>query len=169
MIDHELYKRFSNKKIFVPLDIVNETHQYLRNHGKLGHEGMVLWSGIKMNSEATVKTCIHPRQKCSAVSYDIPLEESQTINRILAEKHEVIIAQVHSHPGSAFHSSRDDAMPFTYSIGFLSLVVPNFCDQQLLDLSDISIWEHIGSGNWSELSKANIDDRLVLLKKEALR
>ena len=169
MIDDELYYKFSMKKIFVPLNIINETHLYLRSHGKMGHEGMVLWSGTKLGSEATVKTCIHPAQKCTAVSYDIPLEESQTINRILAEKSEVIIAQVHSHPGAAFHSSRDDAMPFTYSIGFLSLVVPNFCDQQLLNLSDVRIWEHTGSGNWSELSKTDINDRLILRKPEVVR
>ena len=169
MIDRELYRKFSVEKIFVPLNIVNETYQYLQSHGQLGHEGMVLWSGIKMDTAATVKTCIHPKQKCTAVSYDIPLEESQAINMILAEKHEVIIAQVHSHPGAAFHSSRDDAMPFTYSIGLLSLVVPNFCNRRLLSLSDIRIWEHIGSGNWTELSKTVIDKRIILQKQEALR
>ncbi len=161
MIKHDLYQKFAMKKILIPLSILKETQAFLRGHGQLGHEGMVLWTGEKNGHEATVKSCIHPRQKCTAVSYDIPLEESQTINKMLSEKREVIIAQVHSHPGAAFHSSRDDAMPFTYSIGFLSLVVPDFCDRQLLGCSDFRIWEHIGSGNWIELSKNDIHDRLV--------
>ncbi len=38
----------------------------------------------------------------------------------------VIIAQVHSHAGDAFHSKTDDAWTFDTSEGFISIVVPEY-------------------------------------------
>jgi hypothetical protein len=34
--------------------------------------------------------------------------------------------QVHTHPKAAFHSLTDDTWPIVHTLGFLSLVVPNF-------------------------------------------
>ncbi len=162
MINTDVYKRFALKKITIPSTIFRETEVHLRGHGRMGHEGMVLWTGNKNGQEAIVKSCIHPRQDCTAVSYDIPLEESQAINRLLEENGEVIIAQVHSHPGAAFHSSRDDAMPFTYSIGFLSLVVPNFCGGPLKAVTNFRTWEHLGAGRWRELLKVDVEQLFTI-------
>lgn len=162
MNKHAIYDRFALHKIRIPLYVLNESQTNLKNHGSQGHEGMVLWTGVKSDHEAIVRSCIHPRQICTAVSYDIPLDESQALNIILANKKEVILAQVHSHPGAAFHSSRDDAMPFTYTVGFFSLVIPNFCNGNIENLSDIRIWEHMGFGTWRELSQSDIAARFHL-------
>jgi hypothetical protein len=160
-----LYERFRIKKVHVPEKILHVTQEHLRTHERVGNEGMVLWTGIKSNRDAFVKTCIHPVQQCTAVSFDIPLDENQRINTLLKQSNEVIIAQVHSHPGSAFHSSRDDGMPITFTIGLFSLVVPNFCKKDLKDLSELSIWEHIGKGNWQEIKHKEVAERFRIIRE----
>jgi hypothetical protein len=39
---------------------------------------------------------------------------------------ELVLCQLHTHPGDAFHSSADDQGAFTDEVGFLSLVLPSF-------------------------------------------
>ena len=152
MKNNILYEKFKATKVHVTSKILFETQEHIRKHSLYGHEGMVLWSGVKTHGEALVRTCIHPSQQCTAVSYDIPLEETQRVNVLLEQLKEVLIAQIHSHPGSAFHSHRDDAMPFTFKLGFFSLVIPNFCNNDLKNLLGLSVWEYTGEGKWQELS-----------------
>lgn len=159
-----LYEKFRIERVHVPITILFETQAHLKTHGRVGHEGMVLWTGIKSEGEAFVKTCIHPVQKGTAASFDIPLDEAQRINILLSKSNEVLIAQVHSHPGVAFHSSRDDAMPITFTVGFFSLVVPNFCNKDLEDLSGLSVWEYTGEGNWQEISHKEVSERFKIIK-----
>ncbi len=162
-IKSDLYQKFRLRKIYVPTNILRETEAYLRKHGRKGCEGMVLWSGVKhINNEANIKSCIHPQQDCTAISYWVPLEESQKINIILEHKEEVVIAQVHSHPGVAFHSSTDDRFPATFTIGFFSIVVPEFCRNRLTFLSECEIWEHIGLGKWRKLSIKEINEKFCI-------
>jgi hypothetical protein len=37
-----------------------------------------------------------------------------------------MLCQIHTHPGTAFHSAADDSGAYTDEIGFLSIVVPQF-------------------------------------------
>ena len=44
----------------------------------------------------------------------------------LAQANLGVRIQAHTHPGEAFHLPTDDAFPIIHTIGFLSLVIPNF-------------------------------------------
>lgn len=159
----ELYKKFRLKKINIPKNILSETEHYLKEHGDRGCEGMVLWSGVKHgNNEASIRSCLHPLQKCTAIDYWVPIEESQKVNIILEQKKEVIIAQVHSHPRTAFHSAIDDRFPATFIVGFFSIVVPEFCRGGLKRLSDCEILEHIGLGKWRKLTVNEVNERFFI-------
>lgn len=161
--DHVLYKKFRLQKVFIPRYVLLDTEKYLKEHGLNGNEGMVLWSGKKMNNEiAAIKSCIHPQQNCTPVSFEVSLDESQRINVLLEHRKEIIIAQVHSHPGIAFHSATDDNFPFTFTIGLFSIVAPNFCKKGLRNLQQCRIWEHIGFGKWRELKSREIEERFII-------
>lgn len=130
---------------------------------------MVLWSGIRLaENKAMVKSCIHPQQYCTPVSFDVPLDESQRINALLEHRKEVIIAQVHTHPGGAFHSGTDDNFPVTFIVGLFSIVVPNFCRDRLRALWQCRIWEHIGLGKWQELKFDGIKERFIIGQRSML-
>lgn len=69
---------------------------------------------------------IHPRHSRSAVATEVALDDLTRIWTELSATNKRIVCQVHTHPGSAFHSSRDDELPVVHSNGFLSLVLPAF-------------------------------------------
>jgi hypothetical protein len=140
-------------KVYMPEKILQETQRHLREYGKRNTEGMIFWSGKRLNGIAHVNSLIHPKQLTTAVSVDISLDELQKINRYLSEKKEALIAQVHSHPGAAFHSGTDDSWPITFTKGFISIVIPNFCKGDIENLIEWSVWEHIGSGIWQPIKQ----------------
>jgi len=59
-------------------------------------------------------------------------------------------AQVHTHPGSAFHSATDDAYPMVQTSGFLSLVIPNFALGEC-SLAGAALYELGDYGRWRDL------------------
>lgn len=153
--------------VLIPEKILLDTEIALREHGTLKHEGMVFWSGVHVQSnEVRITTCIHPKQICSSYSVDIDLEELQRINILLEESNEIIFAQVHSHPGGVFHSSRDDNLPVTFIVGFLSIVVPYFSEMGLSNLSNCGVWEHEGLGKWRELEISEIEEKFIIIDNQ---
>lgn len=161
--DQDLFGKFRHHKVFIPQYILRETEEHLQEHGSRGEEGIVLWSGIRLEkNKAVIKSCIHPQQYCTPVSFDVPLDESQRINVLLEQRKEIIITQVHTHPCGAFHSQTDDDFPVTFIVGFFSIVVPNFCKDKLGTLQKCRIWEHIGFGRWRELESEEIKERFII-------
>ena len=59
------------------------------------------------------------------------------VNKGLYDSGEILGAQVHSHPTSAYHSATDDHCPMVTLLGALSIVIPNFARNAP---SDIGAW-----------------------------
>jgi hypothetical protein len=71
---------------------------------------------------------VHPDHKAHAGGFEL---SSAWISRFWGELSRTgrgIRVQVHTHPREAFHSSTDDAFPIIHSVGFLSLVIPDFAN-----------------------------------------
>src|SRR5207253_2960750 len=62
------------------------------------------------------------------VGYFVTGDTLFQINKILSDRGLRLIAQVHSHPGEAYHSEADDLYAIVTTEGGFSLVVPNFGD-----------------------------------------
>ena len=56
--------------------------------------------------------------------------ELPRLNVLLHERNLTLVAQLHSHPTNAYHSSTDDTYPIVTRAGRISLVVPDFALQQ---------------------------------------
>ena len=78
---------------------------------------------------------------------------------------EVLFAQVHTHPGGAFHSRTDDANPISHRRGLFSLVVPRF-GAGVRSISDCRAYEHMGAGVWAELGRRAASARLRVVGEE---
>lgn len=104
----------------------------LQEFGSHGYEGLVLWLGeFEPNTgKAHVTQAFVPEQKSisneDGVGYFVSTETLFRLNRDLSESGLRLIAQVHSHPGEAYHSEADDRYAIVTAEGGLSLVVPNF-------------------------------------------
>jgi proteasome lid subunit RPN8/RPN11 len=111
-------------RIEIPPNIAEMTQKHLRRKGAEHAEGVVLWHGTLEPPRITA--AVIPDQVTSAGRFRVPLAERQRIARELGGTGEMIVAQVHSHPGRAFHSAVDDAEAIPRRVGSYSLVVPNF-------------------------------------------
>ena len=112
----------------------------------------MLWTGTEHTGRAIVQRIVVPHQHASPEHFDVPFEERLRIVGELAESGEKLIAQLHTHPGRAFHSLTDDRLALPRHTGAVSIVVPEFGNGWQGDLLDVSVNLRLGDGVWSELS-----------------
>jgi hypothetical protein len=105
-------------------DILQRTFSTLRECGRGECECAVYWIGP---SEANAVNGVeHPIHTRSPFGYEIDDHWLTDFwKRLAASKHSVK-AQVHTHPGEAFHSATDDKSPIVSQEGFLSIVIPDY-------------------------------------------
>jgi hypothetical protein len=141
-------------RIELPPKIITSTLNILREFGKLEVEGLVLWIGQVEANRAHVLHVVVPDQRSMSseegLGYFVEGETLFELNKALAESGLRLIAQVHSHPGDAYHSKADDRYAIVTSEGGLSLVVPDFGNSE----PDIGVWAvyRLQKAKWEELS-----------------
>ncbi|MBU6435544.1 MAG: hypothetical protein KJS98_19715, partial [Nitrospirae bacterium] len=86
---------------------------------------MMFWVGSVDDPESVVEW-VHPAHHRSPYGCEI---DGEWLNRYwfeLADNRHRLRAQIHTHPGLAFHSPTDDQWPVVSQPGFISIVVPYF-------------------------------------------
>ena len=133
---------------------LRDTFSELRRCGNGKRECQVLWLS-PWTEPHVITDVVHPRHSASAVSFDLDEQWLHDFWRELAARGMGIRAQVHTHPGAAFHSHIDDDWPVVQTEGFLSLVLPRFA-QGDVGFDGAYLVEIGGDGRWEE---ASIEDR----------
>jgi len=139
----------------VPAVVVKETQVFLRSAGERNREGVALWIGKRSPDAFVITRVIIPRQSASRYHFDVPLDERIRIVLSLGQE-ELVVAQVHSHPEEAFHSPTDDRKAIVDRQWALSIVVPDFCKEELQDLSISATFALRGPLDWVQLSREQI-------------
>lgn len=151
------------ERVRIPRKVMDQTLTFMRQCGAEFKEGMALWAGtVQDDRHAEITTLILPQQ--NAVSsplgghLSLPLAARQQLTRQLDAKNELLLAQVHSHPGEAFHSETDSLYPILLHEGAISVVIPDFGNIQFKDFSEVAIlrlrrWPH-----WKTLTAPERDD-----------
>jgi hypothetical protein len=142
--------------IWVSPALLVETRSLLLSPAKHGFEGFVLWAGARTApGEFTISRAIFPVQRPSRTPFglmvEVPGEELDRLNRECYRRREALIAQVHTHPGEAYHSELDDAKPLVASEGCISIVVPDFAREELKNLMHAAVYR-LQQGEWRELT-----------------
>jgi proteasome lid subunit RPN8/RPN11 len=110
-----------------PLTVLESTLEWLRQAGESKHEGIVLFLGRRGDDGGvTVLEAYRPEHFAEADRFHIPRESMAVLMEHLRRKRLMVAAQVHSHPGTAFHSAADDGLAIVRHLGALSFVVPRF-------------------------------------------
>ncbi len=138
----------------VPADVARVTHEHLHAKGLEHAEGLVLWIGTF--EPPTITRAVVPEQDTSAGRFHVPLAARQELTRELAGTGQVVVAQVHSHPDLAFHSSIDDAEAIPRRVGAYSLVVPDFGTRGHL-LDGAALFQVDSGGRWVPAPAATFD------------
>ena len=137
--------------INIPARVVNSTFDFLQKYGHKQLESHSIWVGRKTNAEFNVLDAWFPVQNNSCVSYEVPEAEEFKINVKLNRQNLVAIAQIHTHPTSAFHSAIDDEGSELVLPGSLSIVIPNFGFIKRDAFVQWEIYRHTGR-SWEPLS-----------------
>jgi hypothetical protein len=146
-------------KVYIPHNILNETSESLRIFGERECEGLVLWLGFINNDKTShVNRILVPPQDSikseDGVGYFVTSETLFSLNKLLSSTGLRLLAQVHSHPGRAYHSHADDRYCIVTAEGGFSIVVPNFG----FGPTDLYQWAayRLTKGIWEELSSRTV-------------
>lgn len=151
--------------IYFTKRVISEAIAHLRTVGNRGLEGVALWAGKQVAGEFTVERVIIPVQKAfrteHGLLYTVGPEELHRINVWLYENQMTLIAQIHSHPGAAYHSETDDLYPIVTTVGALSLVVPDFA-RAPFELDNCAVYRLFSDRGWVELSGTEVKQLIQL-------
>jgi proteasome lid subunit RPN8/RPN11 len=106
-------------------EVLEQAFEHLRACGAGRCECVGYLTG-PVGDPALIDAVVHPRHTAGPGGYDLDSNAIAELWRGLVASERSIRIQVHTHPGAAYHSSRDDALALVHTPGFLSLVIPDF-------------------------------------------
>lgn len=131
--------------------IIRKSFRMLTECGRGKCECALYWTGPA--SEDVVDGVEHPVHQRSPFGYEIDDDWLTKFWKHLAASKRSIKAQVHTHPGRAFHSQTDDYWPIVSQAGFLSIVIPDFAaGEPSLDKAWVGCLQ--ADGKWRRLTSA---------------
>ena len=119
--------RLGEKSFAMTVHALREAEKLLQEAGAKGKEALVLLAGHGEGQKFILDLVLWPDQIATAVSVRLLRDSMSQVHAKLAERGRIIGAQVHTHPGQAFHTETDDADTTVTQLGSLSIVVPYFC------------------------------------------
>lgn len=138
----------------VPEALLRDTRDFLFERGLGGCEGMALWVGEPDGDKVKLSRLLVPEQICTRTEFGVAVDMTERAHLTLLDHvapHERLYVRVHSHPGRAYHSERDDENLVLTHHGALSVVVPDFA-RQPLNLDHCAVYRlHQGRG-WLRLT-----------------
>ncbi len=155
----------SVRTVNVPRASVVEVQQHLRRVGRDGYEGLGLLVGRQHGETFDVSQAVIPAQKhmrtADGVCVIVEGPELHRLNVWLYREKLTLMAQIHSHPGRAYHSDTDDAYAVATAVGCLSLVVPDF-GRRPFDLGDVASYRLDAKARWKSLSRAEVARTIII-------
>ena len=142
-------------RIKVGRSVVAATIERLQDGGRVGHERAVLWLG---HGADRIDEVYEPSQRTRADQFYFDRESMRELLAHLRQNRMRVVAQVHSHPGRAFHSEADNEWAIVRHAGALSLVLPRFAEEATVDnfLSLAATYVLSTGNNWEEALGASV-------------
>jgi hypothetical protein len=129
-------------------EVLKSAFEHFRHCGK-GEKECIVYLTSDADSPQLIDGVLHPPHGAGPAGYDL---DSQAIadmwTELLADRRSIQV-QVHTHPGPAYHSRRDDEMALVNSTGTLSLVIPDFA-QGPIGLRNAFLARVDEAGSWTE-------------------
>lgn len=133
-------------------EVLRDAFEHFRRCGG-GERECVVYFTSAADSPNLIDGVTHPPHTASPGGYDLTSEAIAELWKTLLEESRSIQMQGHTHPGPAFHSSRDDALALVNATGALSLVIPKFALGPI-GLQDAFLARLNEEGVWSQASLA---------------
>ncbi|KKM64062.1 hypothetical protein LCGC14_1505140 [marine sediment metagenome] len=151
-------------KILLPTKILEKTLNTFRDYGNNYLEAFSLWVGEEKGNTFAIKNVWFPKQENTMISYYISDIDVHYINVRLNKKKYTILAQLHTHPGDAFHSCIDNHFSILTLPGSFSIVVPDFGDIIInKDLNNLEVYRLL-EREWKLKSVEEVGHLFKLIK-----
>lgn len=141
-------------KLSITPALIEQTITILQEGGKKSCETVVFWLG----KGSTVDEVYRPDQKVKVDQFYLSNASMRSLMDYLKRDRRRILAQVHSHPGEAFHSKADDEWAVIRHLGALSLVLPTFAHATTLNnfFDQAATFSLSADDKWLEVPTGNV-------------
>lgn len=109
----------------IPQRVLDRTFEHFRRCGAGRRECQTLLTS-PWDSPELITDVVHPAHRAHSGGFVLEDNWITSFWIELAAARTGIRVQIHTHPGTAFHSPTDDGYPIIHTPGFLSLVIPRF-------------------------------------------
>jgi proteasome lid subunit RPN8/RPN11 len=143
--------------------VLDATIAALQRGGRRQEERVVLWLARSGGSDrAEIVEVYEPEQTASIDRFHLPPASIAALMRHLGATRRRIVAQVHSHPGRAYHSDVDAEWAIIRHIGALSLVLPRFARTTTVAnfLKRAMTYELSADADWVWRANCGLDARI---------
>jgi proteasome lid subunit RPN8/RPN11 len=147
-------------------EVIAETIDILRRGGAAGCEAVVLWLGRGERGAERIEDAFRPDQHAEKDFFHIPPAAVRDLMTHLRRTGMHVAAQVHSHPGRAFHSEADDKWAIVRHRNALSLVVPRFAAGTTVRnfMDQIAVYRLDHDDRWVAILDENVPDCMEVVR-----
>lgn len=126
------------------------TLDILQGGGPIGHERVALWLAPVSRNPNRVSEVFEPEQETAKDFFRLPPHSMATLMTRLRTGRLKVVAQIHTHPGRAYHSDVDAEWAIVRHVGALSLVLPRFAHATTLEnfQKQVMTYECAPDGDW---------------------
>jgi hypothetical protein len=129
--------------------VLERTYSQLATCGGGRRECVVYWVS-RHDDPDVIRRVVHPVHRAGFFGYEVDSDYVNSLFLDLRRDREKARVQVHTHPEGASHSATDDRFALAPSLGFLSLVIPNFALGPP-DLAASHLVEMQADGEWQQV------------------
>lgn len=157
-----------NEVVVCRKSFANHTLSELQTAGRNGKEGVVLWLGQRTSARRRIEVdeALCPDHQASRDHFWFSARAMRRIREVLRTQGLMIAAQVHTHPGHAFHSQADDEWAITRHQGALSLVIPHFALGTSWETlpADVACYRLSAENKWLRSPPPTKDDECLIFR-----
>lgn len=146
-------------------EALRKTIGALRRGGERGEERVMFWlSTAVVRTPAPIVEVYEPDQVAEVDYFRLPPASMQTLMNHLKSTRRRIVAQIHTHPGRAFHSDVDAKWAIVRHVGALSLVLPRFAVATTPEnfLEEVMTYEYSPGGDWNHCPNVGASARVTV-------
>jgi hypothetical protein len=135
-------------------DTIARTLSILQSGGQEGRECVVLWLARPENDRIQVAEVYRPIHEAEKDVFWITEPGMDALKARLRATRTMVAAQIHTHPGPAYHSAADDRWAIVRHEGALSLVLPNFALNSTANsfAADVKVYRLNQDDRWMDVT-----------------
>lgn len=155
----------NNHKLLVSNLILKRTEDIFAKYHARRLEAVAYWHGIEggVDGHDAAMSVVVPKARHSAGNFEVSVEETTKMGRLMTDMSLVCLAQIHTHPDKIIYQSwYDEQNALSNRDGFLSLIVPEYGGVSLRGLRKVTVYER-WAGQWLLLSPEGVNKRIKII------